>query len=88
MVNLKTKFMGIEIDNPVIIGASNLVTNLDRLKKAEELGAAVIVYKSLFEEELQLEEIQLDEKLSEFNDMNAEMLTIHPKLEFAGPDKH
>jgi dihydroorotate dehydrogenase (fumarate) len=88
MRNLKTKYMGIEIDNPIIIGASNLVTDLDRLKKAEELGAAAIVYKSLFEEEMQLEEFQLDEKLTEFNDINAEMLTTHPRLEFAGPDEH
>lgn len=88
MTNLKTKYMGIEINNPIIIGASNLVNNLDRLKKAEEQGAAAIVYKSLFEEELQLEEFQLDEKLTEFNDMNAEMLTTHPNLEFAGPDEH
>jgi len=88
MNNLKTKYMGIEIDNPIIIGASNLVTDLDRLKKAEELGAAAIVYKSLFEEEMQLEEFQLDEKLTEFNDMNAEMITTHPRLEFAGPDEH
>ena len=80
--------MGIEIDNPIIIGASNLVTDLDKLKKAEELGAAAIVYKSLFEEEMQLEEFQLDEKLTEFNDMNAEMLTTHPKLHFARPDEH
>ena len=88
MTNLKTKYMGIEIDNPIIIGASNLVTDLDRLKKAEEHGAAAIVYKSLFEEEMQLEEFQMDEKLTEFNDMNAEMLTTHPSLEFAGPDEH
>jgi len=88
MVNLKTKYMGIEIDNPIIIGASNLVTDTDRLKKAEELGAAAIVYKSLFEEQIQLEEFQLDEKLTEFNDMNAEMITTHPRLEFAGPDEH
>lgn len=88
MRNLKTKYMGIQIDNPIIIGASNLVNDLDRLKKAEELGAAAIVYKSLFEEEMQLEEFQLDEKLTEFNDMNAEMLTTHPRLEFAGPDEH
>jgi dihydroorotate dehydrogenase (fumarate) len=88
MNNLKTKYMGIEIENPIIIGASNLVTDLDRLKKAEELGAAAIVYKSLFEEEMQLEEFQLDEKLTEFNDMNAEMLTTYPKLQFAGPDEH
>src|SRR5664279_4060112 len=88
MINLKTKYMGIEIDNPIIIGASNLVTDLDRLKKAEEMGAAAIVYKSLFEEEMQLENLQLDEELTEFNDMNPEMLTTHPKLEFAGPDEH
>jgi hypothetical protein len=36
--NLKTKYMGIEIDNPIIIGASNLVTDLDKLKKAEEFA--------------------------------------------------
>jgi len=88
MRNLKTKYLGIEIESPIIIGASNLVTDLDRLKKAEELGASAIVYKSLFEEEMQLEEFQLDEKLTEFNDMNAEMLTTHPKLQFAGPDVH
>ncbi len=88
MSNLRTKYMGIEIDNPIIIGASNLVVDPDRLKKAEELGAAAIVYKSLFEEEMQLEEFQLDEKLTEFNDMNAEMLTTHPRLQFAGPDEH
>ena len=88
MRNLKTSFMGIEIDNPIIIGASNLVTDLDRLKRAEEQGAGAIVYKSLFEQEMQLEEFQLDERLSEFNDMNAEMLTTHPKLEYEGPAEH
>jgi len=41
--------MGIGIDNPIIIGASNLATDPERLKKAEELGAAATVYKSLFE---------------------------------------
>jgi dihydroorotate dehydrogenase (fumarate) len=80
--------MGIEIENPVILGASNLVTDPDMLKRAEEQGAAAIVYKSLFEQEMQLEEFQLDEKLTEFNDMNAEMLTTHPNLKFAGPDEH
>ena len=35
MSNLKTKYMGIEIDNPIVIGASNLANDLDKLKKAE-----------------------------------------------------
>jgi dihydroorotate dehydrogenase (fumarate) len=88
MKNLKTKYMGIEIDSPIIIGASNLVTDLDKLKKAEEFGAGAIVYKSLFEEQIQLERFQLDEQRSEFNNIYAEMLTMHPKMEHAGPDEH
>jgi len=88
MKNLKTKYMGIEIDNPIIFGASNMSTDLDMLKKAEELGAAAIVYKSLFEEQIQLERFQLDERLNEFNDLYAEMVTIHPNIKHAGPDEH
>jgi dihydroorotate dehydrogenase (fumarate) len=88
MKNLKTKYMGIELDNPIIIGASNMSNDLDKLKKAEELGAGAIVFKSLFEEQIQLESFQLDERLNEFNDINAEMLSIHPNIKHAGPDEH
>jgi len=80
--------MGIEIDNPIILGASNLVTKPDNLKRAEEQGAAAIVYKSLFEEQIQLERLQFDEKLTEFNDIHAEMLTVHPLIDYAGAEEH
>ena len=88
MKNLKTSFMGIEIDNPIILGASNLVTKPDNLKRAEDEGAAAIVYKSLFEEQIQLERLQFDEKLTEFNDIHAEMLTVHPLIDYAGAEEH
>ena len=88
MKNLKTSYMGIEIDNPIILGASNLVTKPDNLKRAEEQGAAAIVYKSLFEEQIQLERLQFDEKLTEFNDIHAEMLTVHPLIDYAGAEEH
>jgi dihydroorotate dehydrogenase (fumarate) len=88
MNKLKTRYMGIELNNPIILGASNLVTDLDNLKKAEELGVAAIVFRSLFEEQIQLESFQLDERLNEFNDLNAEMVQIHPNIEHAGPEEH
>lgn len=88
MNKLKTSYMGIELENPIILGASNLANDLDILKKAEEHGAAAIVYKSLFEEQIQLERFQLDERLNEFNDLNAEMVQIHPHIEHAGSDEH
>ncbi|MEE4215271.1 MAG: dihydroorotate dehydrogenase, partial [Bacteroidales bacterium] len=88
MKNLKVNYMGIELENPLIVGASNMVTKIDKLKKAEESGAAAIVYKSLFEEQIQLERYKMDEDLSEYNNIHAEMITSHPNIEHAGPDEH
>jgi dihydroorotate dehydrogenase (fumarate) len=88
MANLKTSYMGIPLKNPIIIGASNIVNNVDNVKKAEEAGAAAIVYKSLFEEQIQLESAQLDDKLNEYAERNAEMVNLFPKLEHAGAEEH
>jgi len=88
MNNLKVNYMGIDLKNPIIIGASNMVTDLDKLKKVEEQGASAIVFKSLFEEQIQLERFQMDESLSQYNDLHAEMITTHPNIEHAGPDEH
>ncbi len=88
MNNLKVNYMGIDLGNPIIVGAANLVTDLDKLKKAEEQGAAAIVFKSLFEEQIQLERFHMDESLSQYNDLHAEMITTHPNIEHAGPDEH
>jgi dihydroorotate dehydrogenase (fumarate) len=80
--------MGIELKNPVIVGASNIVNNLENVKKAEAAGAGAIVYKSLFEEQIQLENAQLDDKLSEYSERNAEMVNLFPNIEHAGPEEH
>ncbi len=88
MANLKTSYMGIELKNPVIVGASNIVNNLENVKKLEEAGAGAIVYKSLFEEQIQLESAQMDDRLHEYSERNAEMVNIFPNLEHAGPEEH
>lgn len=88
MANLKTRYLGIDLKNPVIVGASNIVNNLDNVKKVEEAGAAAIVFKSLFEEQVQLESAQLDDKLQEYSERNAEMVNLFPKIEHAGPEEH
>lgn len=88
MVDLKTKYLGLELKNPIILGASNLVTKTDNIKRAEQAGAAAIVYKSLFEEQIQLEAAQLDDELEEYNERNAEMVKLFPTIEHAGPEEH
>ena len=90
MANLKTKYMGLELKNPVIVGASNLVNEPDNLKKIEDAGAAAIVYKSLFEEQVQLENLEIFERKTEYEDRNAEMITLFPssKEDYYSPLKH
>lgn len=88
MADLKTTYLGIELKNPLIVGACNLVTDADALKQIEDAGAAAIVYKSLFEEQIQLERAQHDDNLEVYNERHAEMVTLFPKIEHAGPEEH
>jgi dihydroorotate dehydrogenase (fumarate) len=88
MANLATTYMGIPLKNPLILGACNLSAKPDAVKKLEEAGIAAIVYKSLFEEQIQLESLQLEEDLTEYEERAAEMTRIFPNLEHAGPKEH
>ncbi len=88
MADLSTTFMGIKLKNPIILGASNLVTKPEVVKELEEAGIAAIVYKSLFEEQIQLESLQLDEDLNEYANRNSEMGRLFPDMVHAGPKEH
>lgn len=88
MADLKTKYLGLELKNPVILGASNLVTHIDNIRKAEDAGASAVVYKSLFEEQIQLETAQFDDELDEYTERHAEMVSLFPNLQHAGPEEH
>jgi len=81
MKNLETSYMGLTLSSPVILGASELTSHPDMLKKAEEQGAAAVVYKTLFEEQIQMENLHHDEKISQYNDLHAEMITLHPDVD-------
>lgn len=88
MADLSTTYMGIKLKNPLILGASNLVTKPDVIKQIEDAGIGAIVYRSLFEEQIQLESLQMDEMLSEYENRNAEMTNLFPDIEHAGPKEH
>jgi dihydroorotate dehydrogenase (fumarate) len=88
MADLSTTYMGVKLKNPIILGASNLVTKPEVIKELEEAGIAAIVYKSLFEEQIQLESLQFSEELNEYANRNSEMGRIFPDIEHAGPKEH
>ena len=88
MINLATNYMGIELKNPIIAGASSMSTDLAMLKKLEQAGAAAIVYKTLFEEQINLESAQFDDQIEAMSGLHAEMTSLYPKLQHAGPEAH
>lgn len=87
-MDLTTHYMGIPLKNPLVIGASNLVTDKEVIKKLEAAGASAIVYKSLFEEQINLETAELEEDLHEYDDRHAEMIDLFPKVKHSGPRAH
>ncbi|MCG8308252.1 MAG: dihydroorotate dehydrogenase-like protein [Cytophagales bacterium] len=51
-MSLKTSVMGMELSNPIIVGSSSLTSSVRNIKKCEEAGAAAVVLKSLYEEQI------------------------------------
>lgn len=55
MADLKTKYLGLELKNPLIVGSSGLTNSVSNILELEKNGAAAVVLKSLFEEEINIE---------------------------------
>ena len=55
MINLTTKYMGFELKNPLIVASSGLTKSPEKIRSFEENGAAAVVLKSLFEEQIMFE---------------------------------
>lgn len=75
MQNLNTTYLGLPIKNPIVVGSSGLASTIGGIKKLANAGAAAIVLKSVFEEEIVAEaeqtigqQLGVDENNLEFYD--------------------
>ncbi len=62
MANLETTYLGLSLKNPLVIASSGLTNSVKKIKGLEEAGAAAVVVKSLFEEQILNEVTSLLEK--------------------------
>jgi len=88
MADLSTKYMGVELANPIVVGACSLSKRVDTIKKIEAAGAGGLVLKSLFEEQVQLELADFEQQLEQYDALYAEAVNLFPKLEYGGPNEH
>jgi len=88
MADLRASYMGLDLKNPLIAGASSLTSNMGSIKKVEDEGAGAVVISSLFEETIQLQSYKMEQDMSYFDNLDAEIGNIFPDIEHAGPEEH
>ena len=87
-VDLSTTYLGLRLRNPLVIAPSPLTNELHNLQRLEQAGAAAAVLISLFEEQIEHEEWELDRERGSHFRPYAESLSSFPDLgEYnTGPD--
>jgi len=78
MTDLSTKYLGFELSSPIVASASPLCKSVDNLVAMQNAGAGAIVLHSLYEEQINAEADELDERLSAGTESFAEALSYFP----------
>jgi dihydroorotate dehydrogenase (fumarate) len=52
MVDLKTTYAGLQLDNPIVVSSSGLLDSIDKVRRIAGYAPGAIVLKSLFEEQI------------------------------------
>jgi len=63
-MDLRTRYLGLELKNPLVPSSSPLSRSLDKAKQLEDAGAGALVMYSLFEEELLHDQGVMDDYLN------------------------
>ncbi len=89
-MNLKTNYLGLELNSPFVIGASPLSDDLDMASRLQDSGAGALVMHSLFEEQISNESAALEAFTEAFEDSNAEATSYFPETaEYThGPEEY
>lgn len=91
LTDLSTRYLGLELANPIVASASPLTGRLDTLHALEQAGAAAVVLPSLFEEQIEHDAMALHHGLQFGADQHGEVFGGYfPDLDTynTGPDRY
>jgi len=80
-MKLHTKYMGLELNSPIIVSACTLSEEISNIVQMEEHGAGAVVLFSLFEEQIRQEEAKYNGIAYSTTYSFAEALDYFPKLD-------
>ena len=78
-MDLTTRYMGLQLKNPLVASASPLNADLSNIRRLEDAGAAAVVLPSLFEEQIEAEGRRYDRLTSSSAESFPEALTYFPQ---------
>ena len=80
-VDLTTRYLGLALTNPLVISACSLTGKLDTLRQLEDAGAAAAVMPSLFEEQIEHDEMATYRFYEHGAESFPEALSYFPELD-------
>jgi dihydroorotate dehydrogenase (fumarate) len=89
-VDLTARYLGLALKNPLVVAACSLTGKLDTLKRLEDAGAAAVVLPSLFEEQIEHDQMAVHDFYERTSEAFPEAITFFPEVEDynAGPDTY
>ena len=89
-IDLGTRYLGLALKHPVVASASPLTGSLDGLKRLEDAGIAAVVLPSLFEEQIEHEEMAAHNLMLYGSELSPEATGFFPEQQnfTTGPERY
>lgn len=80
-VDLRTRYLGLELAHPIVASASPLTGSVDSLKRLQAAGVAAVVLPSLFEEQIEHEEMATHNLMLSGAELSPEASGFFPEMQ-------
>lgn len=89
-MNITTNYLGLKLSSPIVPSAGPLSQDIGNIKSMEDSGAGAVVLFSIFEEQIEHEELEFFHHTTPHLDSHAEALSYFPpSINFkTGPDEY
>ncbi|NBB79840.1 MAG: dihydroorotate dehydrogenase-like protein [Verrucomicrobia bacterium] len=85
-MNLKTHYLGLELNNPLIAGASPFPDDLSKVRALEDAGIAAITMYSLFEEQITQNIVGAEAHIGSYENSFSEAASYFPDVDILARD--
>lgn len=79
-MNSSTSYLGLNLSTPVVVGASPFTDNAESARELQDAGAGAVVMRSLFEEQIYLNEVHGEGRAGSRTEIEAEQDAYFPSL--------